>query len=158
MQDQAMTDQVNWQNIHRENPPVHSMAERLRDFTRMNPLIFTRSKLRRMPKSLWMRCIRYWFLGAPDTEKEELASYLLKDIAQTWCKIWQDSRVLGRVPITLLLFKTTFLERLFPREMREAKVEEFINLKQGSITIREYSLKFFKLSTYDTSLVSNRRD
>ena len=42
--------------------------------------------------------------------------------------------------------------------MREAKVEEFINLKQGSMTLREYSLKFVKLSRYATSLVSNSRD
>ena len=56
------------------------------------------------------------------------------------------------------VFKTTFLERFFPREMREAKVEEFINLKQDSMTVREYSLKFVKLSRYATSLVSNSRD
>ena len=42
--------------------------------------------------------------------------------------------------------------------MKEAKVEEFINLKQGSMTVREYSLKFVKLSRYGTPLVSNRRD
>ena len=42
--------------------------------------------------------------------------------------------------------------------MREAKVEEFINLKQDSMTVREYSLKFVKLSRYATSLVSNSRD
>ena len=50
------------------------------------------------------------------------------------------------------------MERFFPRDMREAKVEEFINLKQGSMTVREYSLKFVKLSRYATSLVSNSRD
>ncbi|XP_069143314.1 uncharacterized protein [Solanum lycopersicum] len=66
-------------------------------------------------------------MGAKDTEKAELDSYQLKDVAQTW-------------------------------EMREAKVEEFINLKQGSITVREYSLKFVKLSRYAISLVSNSRD
>ncbi|XP_015075440.1 uncharacterized protein LOC107019455 [Solanum pennellii] len=32
--------------------------------------------------------------------------------------------------------------------MRVAKVEEFISLKQGSMTIREYSLKFVKLSRF----------
>ena len=42
--------------------------------------------------------------------------------------------------------------------MKEAKVEEFINLKQGSMTVREYSLMFVKLSRYATSLVSNSRD
>ena len=70
----------------------------------------------------------------------------------------QDGRVLGGVPVTWELFKTAFLERFFPREMREAKVEEFINFKQGSMTAREYSLKFVKLSRYATSLLSNSRD
>ena len=91
-------------------------------------------------------------MEATDTEKAGLASYQLKDIAQTWCKMWQDSRVLGEVPVSWELFKTNFLERLFPRETREAKVEEFINLKQVSIMVREYSLKFFKLSRYVTFL------
>ena len=66
--------------------------------------------------------------------------------------MWQDSRVLGGVLVTWELFKTTFLERFFPREMREAKVEEFINLKQGPSTVRKYSLKFVKLSSYVTFL------
>ena len=70
----------------------------------------------------------------------------------------QDNRALSGVLVTWELFKTTFLERLFPREIREAKVEEFINFKQGSMTTREYSLKFVKLSKYATSLVSNSRD
>ncbi|XP_069151947.1 uncharacterized protein [Solanum lycopersicum] len=90
-------------------------------------------------------------MEATDTEKAGLASYQLKDIAQTWCKMWQDSRFLGEVPVSWELFKTNFLERLFPRETREAKVEEFINLKQVSITVREYSLKFFKLSRWRTT-------
>ncbi|XP_069144474.1 uncharacterized protein [Solanum lycopersicum] len=63
----------------------------------------------------------------------------------------QDSRVLGGVPVTWELFETTFLESFFPREMKEAKVEEYINLKQGSMTVREYSLKFVKLSTDEMS-------
>ena len=87
-------------------------------------------------------------MGATDIEKAELTSYQLKDVAQTWCKMWQDSRVLGGVPITWELFKTTILKRFFPTEMREAKVEDFINLKQGSMTVKEYSLKFVKLSRY----------
>ena len=42
--------------------------------------------------------------------------------------------------------------------MREEKVEEFIKLKRGSMTVREYSLKFVKLSRYANFLVSNSRD
>ena len=34
----------------------------------------------------------------------------------------------------------------------------FMNLNKGSITVREYYMKFVKLSKYATSLVSNNRD
>ena len=44
------------------------------------------------------------------------------------------------------LFKTTFIEIFFPRDMREANVEEFIILNQRSMTVREYFLKFVNLS------------
>ena len=57
-----------------------------------------------------------------------------------------------------LLLRDSFSERLFLREMRETKVEEFVNLKHGSMIVREYSLKFVKLCRYATSVVSNSRD
>ncbi|XP_015064593.1 uncharacterized protein LOC107009767 [Solanum pennellii] len=72
--------------------------------------------------------------------------------------MWKDRQALGGVLVTWELFKTTFLQRFFLREMREDKVEEFINLKQGSMTVKEYSVKFVKLSRYVTSLISNIRD
>ena len=109
----------------------------------MNPPIFTGAKTsedhREFVEELHKILVA---MGATDIEKAELASYQLKDVAQTWCKMWQDSRVLGGVPVTWELFKIVFQERFFPREMREDKVEDFINLKQGSMTVRKYSLKF----------------
>ena len=39
-------------------------------------------------------------MGATETEKAELSSYQLKDVAQTWCKMWQDRRALIRVPVS----------------------------------------------------------
>ena len=52
-------------------------------------------------------------------------------------------------------FPTTFLDRFFPREMRDAKVVEFIKFLLGGMSVREYSLKFSK---YAPSLVSDPRD
>ena len=85
------------------------MADRLRDFTRMNPSIFTRAKTLEDPQEFIDELYKILVsMGAIDIEKVELASYQLKDVAQTWCKMWQDSRVLGEVPVTWELFKTTF--------------------------------------------------
>ncbi|XP_069144529.1 uncharacterized protein [Solanum lycopersicum] len=110
MQAQAMTAQVNRQDVPRENPQVSSMADRLRDFTRKNPHIFTSSKTSEDPQKFVDEVHTILVaMGATDIVKAELASYHLKDVAQTWCKMCQDSRVL----------------------------------------VREYSLKFVKLSSKD---------
>ncbi|XP_015081272.1 uncharacterized protein LOC107024841 [Solanum pennellii] len=130
MQAQAVTAQANIEDVQWENPPEF-MDE-------VHKILVSK--------------------GATDTEKPKLASYRVKDVAQSWSKMWQDSRPLGGVLVMRELFKTAFLERFFLREMREAKVEEFINLKQGSMTIREYSLKFVKITRYATSVVSKRRN
>ena len=46
------------------------------------------------------------------------------------------------------MIKKEFLDRFFPREKRETKVVEFINLRQGGMNVLEYSLKFTKMSKY----------
>ena len=79
-------------------------------------------------------------------------------MAHVWYKMSIDGQALGEVPITWDILKTAFLERFFPREKREAKVEEFINLRKGGMSVKEYSFKFVKFSKYASSLVSSSRD
>lgn len=43
-------------------------------------------------------------------------------------------------------FKRAFLDQFVLLELREAKVHEFINLRQGNMSVREYFLMFTKLS------------
>ena len=91
------------------------MADRLRDITRINPPIFIRSKTLDYPQEFVDEVHKILVpMGDTDTKKEEFDSYNLKDVAQTWCNMWNDSRVLGGVPVTLELFKKEFLERFFP--------------------------------------------
>ena len=61
------------------------------------------------------RTLQARLLGLIDVEKSELASYKLKDVAQSWYKVWQDTRALGGGPITWDLLKMAFLRRFFPR-------------------------------------------
>ncbi|XP_069148177.1 uncharacterized protein [Solanum lycopersicum] len=56
------------------------------------------------------------------------------------------------------IFKKAFLDRFFPREKKEDKMEEFINLLQVDISILEYSLEFTKLAKFAPFLVSDPRD
>ena len=60
-------------------------------------------------------------------------------------------------PITCKAFRSSFLDTFFPREKKEAKLKEFINICKGGMSVQEYSLKFTKLSKYEPFLVSNLR-
>ena len=99
-----MQAQANRQDVQWENPPARGMADRLQDYTRMTPLIFTGSKTSEDPqefidevhKILVSRRTTY-------TEKAEMASYQLKDVAQPWCKMWQDRQALGGGPVVIVV-------------------------------------------------------
>ncbi|MDV3181182.1 MAG: hypothetical protein Q8830_03070 [Candidatus Phytoplasma australasiaticum] len=54
-------------------------------------------------------------------------------------------------------FKAAFLNRFFSIELRKVKMMEFMNLKQGSMSVREYFLKFNQLSKYAPQLVAEPR-
>ena len=51
------------------------------------------------------------------------------------------------------VFKKDFLDRFFPREKCDAKVVKFIKLRQGGMSVLEYSFKLTKLSKYSPSMV-----
>lgn len=94
------------------------MTYTLRDFTRMNPPIFAGPKTLEDTQNFIDKVHKILLaMGGTNIEKAELAFYQLKDVKKTWYKMWKDSRVLGGVLITWEQFKTTFLERFFPREM-----------------------------------------
>ena len=91
MQVQDMMAQANRQDVQRENPVVHSMADKLHDFTRTNPTIFTGSKTLQDPQKFMDEEHKILVaMGATHTEKVELAFYQPKNVAQSWCKMWQD--------------------------------------------------------------------
>ena len=56
------------------------------------------------------------------------------------------------------LFYEAFLGHIFPRELREAEVREFLTLKQESLSVHEYSLKFTQLSRYAPEMVADMRN
>ena len=55
------------------------------------------------------------------------------------------------------VFKTTFIDRFFPLELREKELVEFMKLRQGGMSVKDYSLKFTQLSKYDPTLLDNSR-
>ncbi|XP_049372687.1 uncharacterized protein LOC125837642 [Solanum verrucosum] len=96
-------------------------------------------------------------MGVTLVEKAELATYQLKGVSQTWYNKWKGGRPEDAAPLDWEKFKANFLDRFLPLDMRAVKVLEFINLRQESLSIREYALKFTQLSNYAPIMIADSR-
>ena len=125
----------------------------------MNPTTFDESKVDEDSKEFIDKVSKLVLtMGMTTSEKAELATYQLKDVAQPWYVEWRDNRLFNGGPLTWDIFKEDFLYRFFPMVMREEKVVEFINIHHGGKSYHEYSLDFINLSKYAPSKVSDLRD
>ena len=75
-------------------------------------------------------------MGVTSEKRAELAAYQLKGVAQIWFEQWKELRGVDALP-TWDEFKTAFLDHFFPLKLREAKMREFMNLRQGNMPVIE---------------------
>ncbi|XP_070032397.1 uncharacterized protein [Nicotiana tomentosiformis] len=87
-----------------------------------------------------------------------LAVFQLRDIAILWYEGWERSRVCDVPPVSWENFLDAFLDQYLPREIRQARVDQFLDLKKGNMSVREYSLRFYSLARYAPSVVSTMQD
>nr|XP_009799436.1 PREDICTED: uncharacterized protein LOC104245518 [Nicotiana sylvestris] len=80
-------------------------------------------------------------MHASDTESIKLASYRLRDVAVQWYETWELSRGTNASPA-----------------IRQARIDRFLALKQGNMSVREYSLHFDSLARYAPSTVAEMSD
>ncbi|XP_019067675.1 uncharacterized protein [Solanum lycopersicum] len=145
IQAQGITPQPNRKVATRENQHACTISSRLRALTRMNPPIYFGSKVDEGPLDFLDQIYKTLFdMGMSTTEKAELAAYQLKDVALTWYNYWKDNQALGNDPVTWEIFQKAFLDRFLPREHIEAKVDEFINLRQGGLTQKEVKFEWLE--------------
>nr|KYP38781.1 Transposon Ty3-I Gag-Pol polyprotein [Cajanus cajan] len=101
---------------------------------------------------LWIKEIEKIFraMNCPDNQKVNYAVFMLVGEAEYW---WDSTRRLlegGGIIITWKVFRAKFFEKYFPNDVRRAKEIEFMQLKQGNMTVGEYASKFEELGKYST--------
>lgn len=76
------------------------------------------------------------------TESVDLATYQLQGLSYTWYKQWNENRGANAKLVEWDKFVVAFLDSFFPLKLRESKLQEFINMKQGRMSVKDFSLKF----------------
>jgi hypothetical protein len=101
----------------------------------------------------WMHEIERIFraMVCTDAQKVRLGTHMLIGEAGDW---WENARPrleVAGIEITWDIFKGEFLGKYFPEDVRARKEVEFLELKQGNMTVAEYAAKFgvlIKFSPY----------
>ena len=98
----------------------------------------------------WLRAVEQQLdiAQCDDHEKVLYASGQLQGTAQDWWESFEYGRPNNAPAITWQEFKTNFRSYHVQLGEVELKQEEFLNLKQGSISVCDYCNRFTQLSCY----------
>lgn len=138
-------------NRNTENPN-HDRDRSSERFRRLNPPTFIEAK-DPIEAENWLRTMERMFTYAhvEETEKVICASFMLRGSAGHW---WDTLVSMGEtVDLTWGKFCEIFRTKYFSTTVRNQKLNEFIQLRQGSMTVTEYIMKFEELSRFATHMV-----
>ena len=84
----------------------------------------------------------FQMMGCTEEQRVSYSTFLFKDRAKDWLKAHQRAHPEG---VIWAEFKREFTEIFFPKSYKDAKVDEFYRLEQGSSSVSEYEKKFSEL-------------
>ncbi|CAJ2636548.1 unnamed protein product [Trifolium pratense] len=135
--------------VARDHQPGREDEMRLERFMKHNPKLFTGGYASEAAVK-WIEEVEIVFEAMRCTEESKLTlgTYVLREEANKW---WKNAKLrmgVGGVVITWEMFKGEFLRKYFPADIRNKKVVEFMELKQGNMSVAEYSVKFEELCAF----------
>ncbi|XP_070046780.1 uncharacterized protein [Nicotiana tomentosiformis] len=86
-------------------------------------------------------------MRATETEAVELSSYCLKKVAYSWFELCEESCEEGSSPARWGEFANAFIDHFLPTETKASRVK-FENLRQGSLSLWDYHMRFVYMSKY----------
>ncbi|XP_070034820.1 uncharacterized protein [Nicotiana tomentosiformis] len=129
--------------------PGDSTSSRVNRFLQLDPPVFTDTNPEEDPQDFIdemhknLRAMR-----ATEIEAVELASYRLKEVTYSLFELWEESREEGSPSARWGEFADSFIDYFLPAETKAARDAEFENLRQGSLSVRDYPMRFAYLSKY----------
>ena len=87
-----------------------------------------------------------------DANRIRLAAFQLEGEAQVWWRWARTSRDLEAM--TWAEFQELFMGKYFPDTARHAKAQEFLELKQGVMTVMDYVARFIELARFADDYVA----
>ena len=90
------------------------------------------------------------------TTRIRLAAFQLEGEAQVWWNWAKTSRDLEAM--TWVEFQELFMGKYFPDTACHAKAQEFLELKQGTMTVIEYVARFTELACFSDDYVATNMD
>ncbi|XP_075478829.1 uncharacterized protein LOC142519682 [Primulina tabacum] len=135
----------------RPEPGIEGAYER---FHKMKPPEFDGST-NPMVALEWVKAVEaiYDYLQFGDKDRVSYALFLLTKTTRTW---WDATKISVNVSaLKWQEFKYLFYDKYFPRDVRSQKVKEFLELKQGNMSMQEYILTFEEGCQFVPYLASN---
>ena len=121
----------------------------LETFLRNHPLTFT-GRYDHDGAQKWLKEIERIFrvMQCSEVQKVRFGTHMLAEEADDWLVaelpiLEQDGAV-----VTWTVFRREFLGRYFPEDVRGKKEIEFLELKQGDMSVTEYAAKFVELAKF----------
>ncbi|KAA0039195.1 gag protease polyprotein [Cucumis melo var. makuwa] len=137
--------------------PVQLSAEakHLRDSRKYNPKTFNGSMDNPTKAQMWLTSIEtiFLYIKCPKDQKVQCAVFFLEDRGTAW---WETvERMLGSdiSKITWEQFKENFYAKFFSANVKHAKLQKFLNLEQGDMTMEQYDAEFDMLSHFAPNVV-----
>ena len=95
------------------------------------------------PEAAYLRLNRvseiYAVMGCSDEQKGLFSGFLMAARAKDW---WEAIKRRHPTGVTWDQFRQAFIDRFYPRSYQDAKIEEFFNLEQRSLTVTKYEQRF----------------
>jgi len=98
----------------------------------------------------WLKEIERVFrvMQCTEAQKVRFGTHMLAEEADDWWVSLLPILEQDGAEVTWAVFKREFLDRYFPKDVRGKKEIEFLELKQGNMSVTEYAAKFVELAKF----------